>query len=71
MPRDRPSSDVLRRAKRRAKDLLLAIDGVQGIGIGDETIRVYVRDASVALELPDDVDGVPVEPVEVGEVIAY
>jgi hypothetical protein len=70
-PQDPSAGDRLRRAKRRAKDLLLPVDGVQGVGLGDGTLRVYVRDADVARDLPDEVDGVPVETVVVGEAIAY
>ena len=71
-PSQEPAAgDRLRRAKRRAKELLLPVDGVQGVGLGDGTLRVYVRDAAVAHALPDEVDGVPVEPVVVGEAIAY
>lgn len=64
-------NDHLRRAKRHAKDLLLPLDGVQGVGVGEGTLRIYVRDAAVARDLPDEVDGVPVEAVVVGEVISY
>ncbi|MGH2354994.1 MAG: hypothetical protein ACRDJN_25575 [Chloroflexota bacterium] len=66
-----PADDQLRRAKRHAKELLLPVDGVQGVGIGAGTLRVYVRDASVAHGLPAEVDGVTVEPVVVGEAITY
>lgn len=63
-------SQRLRDAKRRAHFLVMPIDGVQGIGIGDGTIRVYVRDGSVTHTLPAEVDGVPIETIVVGDVIA-
>ena len=50
---------------------MLPVDGVQGVGIGAGTLRVYVRDAAVAHDLPAEVDGVVVEPVVVGEAITY
>lgn len=62
------SSDDLTRAKTNVKTLVLDVAGVQGVGIGDGTVRVYIRDGSVARELPKEVDGVPIEPVTVGEV---
>lgn len=71
MPSREPSASRLQRAKRRAKDLLLPVEGVHGVGIGAGTLRVYVRDAAVAHHLPDEVDGVAIEPVVVGEVTAY
>jgi len=61
----------LRNAKRHARDLLLSLDGVQGVGVGDGTVRVYLRDATVAHSLPGAVDGIPLEPVVVGDVITY
>lgn len=73
MGRDREpvSAERLQAAKRHAKDQLLTIDGVQGIGIGGGTLRLYVRDAGVAGALPDEVDGVPVTCVVVDEITAY
>lgn len=62
------SLEDLTRAKSQAKNLVLDVAGVQGVGIGDGTVRVYIRDASVARDLPPDVNGVPIEPVTVGEV---
>jgi hypothetical protein len=44
--------------------------GVRGLGIGDGCVRVYVSDAGVARGLPDEVDGVRLESVEVGDVTA-
>jgi len=64
-------SERLRDAKQRARVLVMPIDGVQGLGIGDGTIRVYIRDEAVTHSLPADVDGVPIEPVVVGDVIAH
>lgn len=47
------------------------MDGVKGIGIGDGTLRVYIRAEAVARDLPEEVDGVPLEPVVVDEAVAY
>lgn len=60
----------LREAKTRAKRELGGIDGVQGFGIGDRCLRIYVRSAAVRGELPDTFGGWPVECVEVGEIEA-
>lgn len=65
---EKPTLEHMIRAKTQAKTLVLDVAGVQGVGIGDGTIRVYIREASVARLLPLDVDGVPVEAVTVGEV---
>ena len=63
--------EELKRAKTHAKTLVLDKAGVQGVGIGDGTVRVYIKDASVARDLPDEVDGVPIEPVTVGDVTLH
>lgn len=70
-PRGPAPPERLHEAKQRARALVMPIEGVQGLGIGDGTIRVYVRDRLVVPSLPADVDGVPVEPVVVGEVTTY
>lgn len=55
----------LRQAKAHAKRDLAGIDGVHGVGIGDNCLRVYVRTRAVARRLPDVIDGVPIECIEV------
>jgi hypothetical protein len=60
----------LRVVKAHAKEELGGLEGVQGIGIGDRVLRVYVRNAAVRRHLPDTFEGVPVECVEVGDVEA-
>jgi hypothetical protein len=60
----------LRAAKRAAKTRYGAVDGVQGFGIGEGVVRAYVRNSDVGKTLPDDIDGVPVEVVVVGEIVA-
>jgi hypothetical protein len=65
-----PSSEELRRAKQRARERLSTMAGFGGVGVCDGTVRVYVRDAEAAGNLPVDIDGVPVEAVVVGEIRA-
>jgi hypothetical protein len=60
----------LKEAKAHAKASLGHLEGVQGFGIGDDAIRAYVRDTSCADALPDDVNGVPIEVVIVGDISA-
>ena len=68
--RDNADVDKLRAAKAAARQCLKDVDGVQGVGIGDGTVRVYVRDAGVAGTLPGEIEGVEVECVVVGEIVA-
>ncbi|HSK23673.1 MAG TPA: hypothetical protein VK906_10875 [Egicoccus sp.] len=71
---DRPApgdAARLRAAKEHARAILGDWAGVRGLGIGDGCVRVYVSDAAVARDLPDEVDGVRLESVEVGDVTAH
>jgi hypothetical protein len=62
--------------KQRHEQMLLAIDGVLGVGIGrtpigDEAIILYLRHASVARRVPSRIEGYPVETTVTGEIDAY
>lgn len=60
--------------KQDQEAMLMAIDGVTGVGIGqdrigNEAIVVYVRDQGVAKQIPRELDNVPVM-VEVTGVVS-
>jgi hypothetical protein len=67
---ERPSVEQLRLAKREAQRRLADHDGVEGIGIGDGCLRVYVRARLAAGDLPTEVEGVRVECIEIGTITA-
>jgi hypothetical protein len=46
------------------------IEGVQGLGIGDQCLRVYVRNRDVEQKLPRIFHGTPLEFVVTGSVSA-
>jgi hypothetical protein len=56
--------------KAAAKRELGRIDGVQGFGVGDGSLRVYVQDEDVQKRLPSRFQGATVECVVVGTVHA-
>lgn len=60
----------LKAKKRRAQEQLRDLPGVEGFGIGDGTIRVYVRSPQVKQSLPTDVEGVTLEVVVTGDITA-
>lgn len=68
MPEHHHTMQQLRAAKARARDRWSDVDGVQGVGIGDGCVRLYVRSPDVLDPRPTDVDGITVELVTVGEV---
>jgi len=61
---------------RRHEQELLAIDGVEGVGVGQsstgqDAVVVYAREQEVADQLPSEIDAFPVTPVVTGEISAY
>ena len=58
----------LRDAKETAKRDFGSMPGVEGIGIGDGVLRVYVRDANVKDQLPRSCENVDLEFVVTGHV---
>ena len=61
------TDNELKQAKQAAKAALRDIDGVQGIAIADDQLRIYVRDEEVSRHLPPSVRGVPVNYIATGE----
>ncbi len=66
---EQPKQDM-RSVKAAAKEQFRRVRGVEGIGIGDGTLRVYVRDAEVRERLPSRFRGVPVDCVVTGDISA-
>jgi hypothetical protein len=63
----------LEAAKRRNERALMAIDGVEGVSlgqtaIGKEALVVYLRDSSVKRRVPLQVEGYPVETSITGQI---
>lgn len=60
----------LRAIKSAAKSLFGHIEGVEGFGLGENSLRIYIRNAMVRKELPSIFQGVPVEFVVTGDITA-
>lgn len=56
--------------KRAAKSQLSQIPGVEGFGIGDHSLNIYIHDADVKNQLPSEFQGVQVNCVVTGEISA-
>jgi hypothetical protein len=56
--------------KAAAKRELHGLDGVEGFGIRDHSLRVYVRDAEAGRRLPKTFHGADVECVVTGDIRA-
>jgi hypothetical protein len=61
----------LKSVKMAARSQFGDVPGVQGFGIGNGTLRVYVRNSDVSRQIPETYQGVPVEFVITGDVEAY
>ena len=61
------SNQDMRSLKAAAKEEFADVEGVEGVGVGDGSLRVYVRNAEVQKRLPIEFRGVPVNPVVTGE----
>ena len=66
-----PPNTDLRAVKNAAKAQFGQTPGVEGFGIGDGTLRIYVRNAEVRKQLPSEFQGVPVDCVVSGDITAY
>ena len=58
----------LRAIKSAARTEFGQTPGVQGFGIGDQTIRIYIHDPEVQSQLPASYQGVPVDFVVTGDI---
>ena len=61
----------LKMKKRAAQATFGSLPGVEGFGVGDGTIRVYLRSRETEQLLPSVFDGVPLELVVTGDISAY
>ena len=57
-----------RALKAAAKSHLRGVAGVEGVGLGDGTIRVYVLSSEVARQIPTSFQGVPIEVIVSGQI---
>ena len=58
----------LHAVKRDAVNRFGQEPGVEGIGIGDQVLRIYIRNAEAKERLPSEFRGVPVEFVVTGDI---
>ena len=69
------SSSSLEHVKQSHEQELMAIDGVEGVGvgrskIGDDAIIVYLRDEGAKKRIPRSIAGYPVETIITGPIDA-
>jgi hypothetical protein len=60
----------MRAIKAEAKTRFGNLSGVQGFGVGDHTLRIYVSNSGLRNKLPTRFHGVPIDVVVTGEIVA-
>jgi len=70
------ASSAVERVKQNHEQELMAIEGVEGVGvgrsnIGDDAVIVYLRDEAARQRIPRSLDGYPVEPIITGLIDAF
>ena len=60
----------LQAAKAVVKSKYRHTPGVTGFGIGEDAVRVYVKDNSVKTQLPSMLDGIRIVVIVTGEIAA-
>jgi hypothetical protein len=75
-PDAEPAADQLASVLARNSDRLMAIDGVEGCGVGQDdagnpVLLVYLRDEQARQRLPTDVEGHRLHAVITGAITAY
>lgn len=61
---------LLKAAKAKAREQLRHMPGVDGFGVGDGCVRVYVQDETAARRLPREIESVPLVAVISGPIHA-
>jgi hypothetical protein len=61
----------LQEAKKAAKEQFKRVDGVQGFGLGENTLNIYIRNPEVKRALPTEYHGVPITFVTTGDIQPY
>lgn len=64
---DRESPNLLA-VKKQAWEEFAPVQGVEGVGLGDKRLRVYVRNAEVGRQIPATYHGVEVDVIVVGQI---
>lgn len=65
-----PQQPDLRAIKAAARNQFGNCPGVEGFGLGENSLRIYIRNTDVRRQLPTQFQGVPVDFVVTGEITA-
>lgn len=58
----------LQEAKDAARQEFKKIDGVQGLGLGEACLNIYIRNPEVKRNLPSEFHGVPLNFITTGDI---
>ena len=70
--RDKEQTELseLRAVKRAAKEQFGHVAGIEGFGIGEHVIRIYVSNLGILSSLPKIYQGVPIDYVLTEDIVA-
>ena len=57
----------IKEVKESYKRQLLGMEGVEGVGVGEDAIIVFIEDATVIEGIPKELEGIPVRTVVSGK----
>lgn len=60
----------MRSIKTAAREELGRIQGVEGVGLGEGSLRIYVQNTDVRKRLPSEFGGLPIDFVVTGDISA-
>jgi hypothetical protein len=60
----------LQQIKAAAKAQFGQLPGVLGVGLGERSLRIYVRSAEICQQLPDEFQNIPVDCIVTGDISA-
>ncbi len=65
-----PDKQALMAAKAELRRQFRDVPGVQGFGIGERSVRVYIQDTSIRPQIPEQINNIDVECIVEGDIRA-
>ncbi|MBI4748266.1 MAG: hypothetical protein HY774_07230 [Acidobacteria bacterium] len=65
-----PDKQALMAAKAELRRQFKNVPGVQGFGIGEHSVRVYIQDTSLRAHIPEQINNIEVECIVEGDIRA-
>lgn len=75
-PMDYEAQSVAEKVREKHEMRLMSIEGVEGVGVGEdkagnEVLMIYLREEAAKDRIPEEIDGLPVRTTVTGRIDAY